>query len=115
MLALLVLATALGVLRLSALLGVPEPQPARPGAGGQNEEPTDGWTELPLPPETRDGAAHVWTGSDLIAWGGCAGDDQEECDPTTGGYAFEPKTRTWTELPEAPIASAEAVGTWTGE
>jgi hypothetical protein len=114
-LAVLALATALGVLRLSALLGVPERQPARTATGSHSEEPTDRWTELPLPPETRDGAAHVWTGSDLIAWGGCADDVDDECDPTADGYAFDPATETWTEVPEAPIASSEAVGAWTGE
>ena len=115
MLAVLALTTGLGLLRLSALLGVPERQPPRPVAAGHDDDPTGGWTELPLPPETRDGAAHVWTGDDLIAWGGCAADDRDECNPTSDGYAFDPATRTWTDLPEAPIASSEAVGAWTGE
>jgi hypothetical protein len=115
LLAVLVLAAALGLLRLSALLGVPERQPARPAAGSHDEQPTDGWTQLPLPPETREGAAHVWTGSDLIAWGGCAADVLDDCDPTADGFAFDPATQTWAKLFEAPIASSEAVGAWTGE
>lgn len=28
------------------------------------------WTELPLPPEVRDNAALVWTGKELVYWGG---------------------------------------------
>ena len=111
----LALATALGLLRLSALLGVPERQPPRAATGSHDEEPTDRWTELPLPPETRDGAAHVWTGSDIIAWGGCAPHGDDECDPTADGYAFDPATQTWTDVPEAPISSSEAAGAWTGE
>jgi hypothetical protein len=110
----LVLAMGLGMQRLSALLGVPERQPGRPAAAGSDEETTDGWTELPLPPEVRAGAAHVWTGTKLIAWGGCAAEVQDDCEPTADGFAFDPATETWRELPEAPITSSEAVGAWTG-
>ncbi len=99
----LVLAMGLGMQRLSALLGVPERQPGRPAAAGSDEETTDGWTELPLPPEVRAGAAHVWTGTKLIARGGCAAEVQDDCEPTADGFAFDPATETWRELPEAPI------------
>src|SRR5712691_6550586 len=31
---------------------------------------SEGWTELPAPPIVRGGAAMVWTGSELLLWGG---------------------------------------------
>lgn len=105
----------MGILRLSSLLGVPEPQPGTPATGSLDEESADAWTELPLPPEVRGGAAHVWTGSELIAWGGCVADVNDDCEATADGYAFDPEANTWHELPEAPVASSEAVGAWTGE
>jgi hypothetical protein len=40
-------------------------EPSRPAAI------PEGWTELPLPPEVRDGMSVVWAGSELLAWGGC--------------------------------------------
>jgi hypothetical protein len=83
----------------------------------------EGWTELPLPPEVRDEAAIVWTGQELVYWGGWprgAAVDQAKPD----GFALDPETRTWRLLPPAPVegggfealsnrrAGAKAV--WTG-
>ena len=109
-----VLAAGIGVLRLSSSPGPPAPYPKAPAAGGRAAEPAEGWTELPLPPEVRDGAARVWTGTELLAWGGCA-PDVEDCEATADGYVFDPLTRAWHELPKAPVASSGALGTWTGE
>lgn len=63
-----------------------------------------GWTELPLPPEVRDGAALVWTSRELIAWGGCDPARPEDCYPTDDGFAFDPSTRMWSLIPPAPAA-----------
>ena len=67
-----------------------------------------GWTELPEPPEVRVGAAYVWTGSEVLAWGGCES-------TATCGYSFDPEARDWEPLP--PLHSdgtphGDAV--WTG-
>ena len=70
-----------------------------------------GWTRLPAPPSARDGAALVWTGSELIAWGGCG----RKCAPTAGGFAFDPAERSWERIPAAPLAASSAEGFWTGE
>jgi N-acetylneuraminic acid mutarotase len=104
----------MGILGLSTLLGVPEPPSGTPAAGTLPGEPADPWTELPLPPEVKDGAAHVWTGNELIAWGGCATDVHDDCEATADGYAFDPATQSWDDLHEAPIKAAEALGAWTG-
>lgn len=71
-----------------------------------------GWTELPEPPDPRPGAAFVWTGSELLAWGGCEGD---RCTPAATGSSFDPATRTWEPMPPAPAGGANIDGVWTGE
>ena len=66
----------------------------------------DGWTELPAPPEIRGGAAWGWVGDQLYVWGGCSGSDS--CAPTADGYVFDPETRAWQGMPEAPHAGHDA-------
>jgi hypothetical protein len=74
-----------------------------------------GWTKLPRPPEVRAGAAFVWTGSELVAWGGCASRTGDACVPTADGFAFDPANRSWGRIPEAPLAATSADAIWTGE
>jgi hypothetical protein len=63
----------------------------------------EGWTDLPLPPEVRDGAAIVWTGDELVYWGGWPrGADVNQA--RADGFAFDPETTEWTTLPAAPTA-----------
>jgi hypothetical protein len=63
----------------------------------------EGWTEIRLPPEVRDGASIVWTGQELVYWGGYPrGTDTEEA--RADGFVFDPATRTWRPMPAAPIA-----------
>lgn len=75
----------------------------------------EGWTELPLPPEVRGGAALVWAGNRLLAWGGCDPAVEDECTHTADGFAFDPATRTWETLPPAPLAAGHAHAMWTGQ
>ncbi len=73
----------------------------------------EGWTELPLPPEVRDGAAIVWTGEVLVYWGGWPrGADVAQA--RADGFAFDPETRGWTALPPAPVPGGGAEAVWTG-
>lgn len=74
----------------------------------------DGWTRLPDPPEMRAGAAYVWAGSDLVAWGGCAPEIDNDCVRTGDGFAFDPVKEVWTRLAEAPATGAWADAVWTG-
>lgn len=76
---------------------------------------SEGWTELPLPPEVRDGMSTVWAGSRLLAWGGCDPTEDDHCAPTAGGYEFDPVTRSWERLANAPVAGANADAVWTGK
>lgn len=89
--------------------------------GGHESVPADdpwawapvGWSELPPPPEWRDGAAIVWTGEELLYWGGTprgAGEGAAVAD----GFAFSPATRTWRRLPPAPWPGGNADAVWTG-
>jgi hypothetical protein len=80
-----------------------------------------GWTELPTPPErfgfgdtTDVGGAVVWTGSEVIVWGGCAPDVPDECVALDSGAAFDPSTGEWTSIPAAPIAAGTPHAVWTG-
>jgi hypothetical protein len=118
------LATAMGVLLVVAGIGLASV--LRRGADGSSPEMATntvahpishlpvGWSKLPPPPEIRDGASFVWTGSKLLAWGGCDPSVKDDCLRTTDGFAFDPTTRTWRALPDAPVASAYADGVWTG-
>ncbi len=56
----------------------------------------------------------VWTGTELIAWGGCDPHVEDECAPTAEGFSFDPATEKWTQLPDAPVAAGHPEGTWTG-
>jgi hypothetical protein len=89
-------------------------QPA-PRPGGATLGVPKGWTKLPVPPDDlHDGAAFVWTGSEILAWGGCQGEAPEGCGLTERGYAFDLDRRSWLPLPphDAP-SSSNAV--WTGQ
>lgn len=73
--------------------------------------------EAPSPatadPAGRHGAASVWTGTELIVWGGSLIDP---ADPGASvGVALDPVTNRWRALPPAPIPSREgAASVWTG-
>ena len=69
------------------------------------------WDVLPPAPiAVRDGALGVWTGTQMIVWGG-ADNSRTYAD----GAAYDPAARVWTMLPAAPIsARAGADAVWTG-
>ena len=75
---------------------------------------SEGWTDLALPPEVHDGMSIVWAGSRLLAWGGCDAAEDDHCAPTADGYEFDPVTRSWQRLENAPVAGANANAVWTG-
>jgi hypothetical protein len=71
------------------------------------------WTELPPPPEVKQGTAFAWTGGELLYWGGVRpGDDSYA--PTRDGYAFDPTTGEWRSIPDAPIPGKYTKTVWTG-
>ncbi len=120
-----VLATTVGVLLVVAVIGLagvlrrgtggPSPGMAMKTIAPPVSQLPEGWSRLPPPPKVRDGASFVWTGSTLLAWGGCDPSIKDDCVRTPGGFAFDPTTRTWRALPDAPVAGAYADGVWTAK
>jgi len=85
----------------------------QPSAAGAAYDPaTDRWQVLPpAPVPARIGASAVWTGREVLFWGGQAGPDTTFAD----GAAYDPATRRWRVLPPAPIGPrTEHQAVWTG-
>jgi hypothetical protein len=74
----------------------------------------EGWTELPAPPAIRTGAVEVWTGSQLLVWGGWFGGNDEQ-PPERDGAVFDASSNTWGSIPPAPIPGRSFPAfAWTG-
>lgn len=92
------------------------PTPATSGSptGVELSSFPEGWTELPAPPDIRSGAAQVWTGSQLLIWGGSSGWSDEQ-PPERDGMAFDASSNTWIAIPPAPIPGRSFPAyAWTG-
>lgn len=64
----------------------------------------------PSPLVGRSTMASVWTGQELLLWGG---DSEDE--PFDDGAAYDPRTDTWTLLPDGPLSPRNApAAVWTG-
>jgi N-acetylneuraminic acid mutarotase len=72
----------------------------------------DTWTATAAPPEPREGHAAVWTGAEMIIWGGA---NSNFGDLNTGGR-YNPGTDTWipTSTTNAPSARDGHTAVWTG-
>lgn len=79
---------------------------------GQAYEPSsDRWRPIEQAPIGRAyGAILVWTGDELIVWGG--GD--RGADRTSQGAAYDPISDTWRRIADAPLGLNLASGVWTG-
>jgi hypothetical protein len=70
------------------------------------------WADLPPSPlAARAAAGSVWTGTELVIWGGWDGGTGVLGD----GAAYDPAARTWRRLAPAPIESKAPLAAWTGE
>jgi hypothetical protein len=71
-----------------------------------------GWTRLPgAPIASRNEYAAVWTGKEMIVWGGYSGNTQYG-----DGAAYDPATRTWTKIAASPLVGQDLpVTVWTGK
>jgi N-acetylneuraminic acid mutarotase len=83
--------------------------------GGRYDPSTDSWTATSTTnaPSARAFNAKVWTGSEMIVWGGAV-----NCTPcvylSTGGR-YDPAMDRWTATnPNAPSARVYPTGVWTG-
>src|SRR5207237_7802454 len=87
--------------------------PTDPGAGPARPK---GWRRLPAAPlRSRHGASAVWTGREMIVWGGAwrAGNASIWLDD---GAAYDPAGDRWRRLASSPLAPrSEAVIAWTGK
>ena len=72
------------------------------------------WTPIATEdaPSARTDASAVWTGTEMIIWGGY----DLYGSPTSTGARFDPVAGTWTALPTAgaPSLREHASVTWTG-
>jgi Ca2+-binding RTX toxin-like protein len=87
--------------------------------GGRYNPTTDSWlgVTLTLPPEVRDDYhSAVWTGSEMIIWGGWGLPDFGPRDELATGGRYYPATDRWTSttLTGAPVARREHSAVWTG-
>lgn len=73
------------------------------------------WSTLPTAPiASRSSAVGVWTGTQMVIWGGASGRDGAVLH--ADGAAYDPDSRTWSKLPPGPLtARAQAASVWTGK
>jgi hypothetical protein len=79
---------------------------------GQAYDPAAGtWRTIAAAPiAPRSGAVAVWTGSEVIVWGG-----GNPGDPTSvSGAAYDPVADVWRRIADAPVGLNLASGMWTG-
>ena len=85
--------------------------------GGRYNASTDSWaaggTSAAIPPTARHGHSAVWTGSEMVVWGG----NDEVGTLNTGGH-YDPATDTWTaggiSTAGAPVDRTGHTAVWTG-
>lgn len=103
------------------------------GESESTEARSPSWRETTDPPDSRFAPfASVWTGAEVLSWGGLVLDPDrprttpgppdsgtpEDPNPTRlrDGLAYDPAEDTWTRIPPAPIPALwDTVGAWTGE
>jgi len=77
--------------------------------GGIYDPVADTWTTIPKTgaPSGRIGAASVWTGSEILVWGG---------NSMVNGGSYNPTSGTWRQMQWSggPIGSSEGASAWNG-
>jgi hypothetical protein len=78
--------------------------------GAAYDPETNAWRDLPPPPlAPRSNGATVWTGDEMLVWGG-AGDDF-----LSDGAAYDPTTSIWRRVEPSPLSGRiGAAAVWTG-
>src|SRR5205823_3815267 len=80
--------------------------------GGRYNPNTDTWsvTSTANAPTARDSHTAIWTGNEMIVWGGFNGD------PVNTGGKYNPVTDSWlaTSTSNAPFARDGHTAVWTG-
>jgi N-acetylneuraminic acid mutarotase len=99
--------------------GTPNTGPTVGASGGRYHPATDTWsaTSLAGAPAPRASHTAVWTGAEMIVWGGC---DNSICasgnNPLADGARYDPVTDDWSPVAAAgaPVARTEHTAVWTG-
>ncbi len=75
----------------------------------------DSWAPMALTPAYRTGASLVWTGSELLLWGGLSAPATPY--PLASGARYNPMTGKWRPISSrgAPTARREQRAVWTGK
>ena len=111
----LVAAVALGRTSAPRTAAPVPPKPTAPVASVSAAQLAAGhWSVLPPAPITpRTGASVVWTGTELLVWGG--GSSAAGQTLHSDGAAYNPRTGRWRSLPPAPLSSrVEQTAAWDG-
>jgi hypothetical protein len=76
----------------------------------------DHWSQLPPAPIVgRSDAAAVWTGKEMVVWGGSSTSDDEHYRYYADGAAYNPIAETWRRLASSPLTARVAgVSVWAG-
>ena len=86
--------------------------------GGSLDPATGTWTTLSNgSPAPRSGHSMIWTGTEMIVWGGTIGTSSTSGDPAfADGARFNPTSGVWTSLPtlNAPSSRWDHSAVWTG-
>lgn len=89
--------------------------------GGRYRPATDAWKKTPVgknTPHARRGMSVVWTGKEMIIWGGDWWLGEAEYRIFNNGAAYLPRTGRWNPLPltaETPDPRGAASAIWTGK
>ena len=77
--------------------------------------PTTRWTATSAAPDNRSLHTAVWTGSEMIVWGGVYNHGGISITDNTGGR-YNPSTNSWTAMSttNAPTARSNHTAVWTG-
>ena len=85
---------------------------------GSGSDQPDSWTrELPEGPQAKTGQSAIWTGSELIVWGGAVPGRQSNGLWTNAGFSYNPITDIWTQIrldESTPAPRAFHTAVWTG-
>src|SRR5438067_1047431 len=66
-------------------------------------------------PSARDHQTTVWTGTEMLIWGGGGGGGGDGPQALATGWRYNPTTDTWAQLPDlgAPSPRTAHAGVWT--
>ncbi|MBI2948775.1 MAG: hypothetical protein HYY23_14140 [Verrucomicrobia bacterium] len=98
----------------------PQPYFVYPADLGQYDPATDTWTTKYVPNTRRVRAGHsaIWTGQEMIVWGGVTETSRRSGELLMNdGARFNPATQSWTPTSNAAVPSGRSrhIGLWTGK